>query len=266
MPRPFIQLSRTEFLDLLKRFPFKRQINAVHMHHTWIPRRSQYRGLGTIEAMERDHRENRGFSDIAQHITIAPDGTIWTGRSWDAPPASAVGHNGNRVSGPFMFEIIGDFDTNQEVLGGDQKATVLSVIASVQKRFQLPAESLRFHNQMSEKSCPGTSIHYAEFLEEVRAMHRTIDDAAQAGRAARADEAPFGAEHAEKANSTAPVENALNVLTRVISRGLEEEGELDETGMTAERRSFLSGADGYTERLPAAADRGLFGPSAAHPR
>jgi hypothetical protein len=261
MPRPFIQLSRPEFLDLLNRFPFKREINAVHMHHTWIPRRSQYRGLGTIEAMERDHRENRGFSDIAQHITIAPDGTIWTGRSWDAPPASAVGNNGNRDRGPFMFEIIGDFDTNQEVLGGDQKETVLTVIASIQKKFSLPPESLRFHNQMSKKSCPGSSISYAQFLEDVREKHRTLDETAQAGRAARAEGAPFGAEHAERATSTPPVQNALDVLTRVVSRGLEEEGELDETGMTAERRSFLSGADGYTERLPAGADRGLLGPS-----
>ena len=72
MPKPFVQLSIAEFIDLLGRFQFKRQIDAVHMHHTWIPRRSQYRGQGTIEAMDRDHRENRGFSDIAQHITALP--------------------------------------------------------------------------------------------------------------------------------------------------------------------------------------------------
>ncbi|HSG40478.1 MAG TPA: peptidoglycan recognition family protein, partial [Thermoanaerobaculia bacterium] len=259
MPRPFLQLSPEDFLDLLRRFPFRRQINAVHMHHTWIPRRSQYRGVASIEAMDRDHRVNRGFSDIAQHITIAPDGTIWTGRSWNQQPASARGHNGNSISGPFMFEMIGDFDQGREAFGGAQKETALTVIAHVQKRFKLPPESLRFHNQMSEKTCPGSSIPYDQFLEEVRAKRREIEDGERAERA-RAEGAPFGDEHAETASASGVVQLALDALVRSAARGQEEDGELDENDMAPERRSFLSGDDGYTEAAPVGADRGLFGP------
>jgi hypothetical protein len=259
MPRPFVQLSREEFLDLLRRFRFTRKIDAVHMHHTFIPRKTQFRGVGTIEAMERDHRQ-RGFSDIAQHITIAPDGTVWTGRSWNQAPASATGHNGNSVSGPFMFETVGDFDRGEEVLGGDQKETVLATIVAIQKQFGLSPESLRFHNQMSSKTCPGSAIDYDDFLEEVRARHRESEEQDRARGAARAAGAPFGTQHAEEMAASAPVQRALETLSRAVSRGFGDEGEPDETDLSAERRAFLAGDGDYTEAAPDGGARGLFGP------
>lgn len=253
MPRPFVQLSRDAFLDLLRQFPFTRRIDAIHMHHTFIPRKSQFRGVGTIEAMERDHR-SRGFSDIAQHVTIAPDGTVWTGRSWNQAPASATGHNGNSVSGPFMFETVGNFDQGQEELGGAQRETVLATIVTLQKRFGLPLESLRFHNQMSSKSCPGDAIDYQRFLEEVRAAHQA-EETGRPRKAARGGGSPFGSQHAE---DPAAVRRALEALAREAGAG--DEGELDENEMAAERRDFLGGASDFTEPAPAADTRALFGP------
>src|SRR5687767_2187957 len=48
MPKPFHQLSLDQFVELLATFPFERRIESVHMHHTWRPNHSQYRGLSTI--------------------------------------------------------------------------------------------------------------------------------------------------------------------------------------------------------------------------
>ncbi|HKS26487.1 MAG TPA: caspase family protein [Pyrinomonadaceae bacterium] len=176
MPRPFRRLTLAEFADLLERFPFTRKINAVHMHHTWKPQRRDYRGLPTIEGMWRYHTVNLGWSDIAQHITIAPDGAIWTGRGWNEPPASASGHNGNRSAGPFMFEMIGDFDAGRDPFGSPQREVVLEVIARVQARFDLPVGSLRFHNQMSSKTCPGLTISYADILAALREMRSKVEN------------------------------------------------------------------------------------------
>ncbi len=114
MGRPFRQLTLSQFSQLLQSFQFTRQIDVVHMHHTWRPNRSMYKGLATIEAMYQFHTTVNGWSDIAQHISIAPDGTIWTGRDWNNPPASAKGFNGNNTHGPFMFEMIGDFDMGRD--------------------------------------------------------------------------------------------------------------------------------------------------------
>src|SRR5262245_24046397 len=100
MPTPtFVPLTVAEFRELVARYPFQRRITAGHMHHTWRPRHRDYAGHASILGMWRYHTQELRWSDIAQHVTIAPDGTIWTGRSWDAPPASSVGHNGTTQAG-----------------------------------------------------------------------------------------------------------------------------------------------------------------------
>ncbi|HZV37378.1 MAG TPA: peptidoglycan recognition family protein, partial [Pseudoxanthomonas sp.] len=167
MPTPFKRLSVAEFAQLLDRFPFSRRITSVHMHHTWRPNHAQFRGHDSIVAMWRFHTQERGFSDIAQHLTIDPEGFVWTGRNWNAAPASASGYNGNANSGPFMFETVGDFDRGMDPLAGAQREAVLDVIKLVQKRFKLEAESLMFHNQMAPKSCPGTGIDRNEMIAAV---------------------------------------------------------------------------------------------------
>ena len=181
MPKPFVPLTLAQFRDMLARFPFSRAVSVVHMHHTWRPNRAQYKGLASIDAMHEFHTKERGFSDIAQHITIAPDGTIWTGRNWNKAPASATGHNGSEQSGPFMFEMIGDFDTGQDPFDDPQRSTVLEVIAAVQGRFRLPPEALRFHRQMAQKSCPGTGIDLDEVVEAVRRLHGSRELTRSAG-------------------------------------------------------------------------------------
>ena len=86
MPRPFERLTLDQFNDLVSQFQFARRIDTVHLHHTWLPDKSMYRGVASIEAIYQFHIAVKGWSDIAQHITIDPDGGIWTGRNWNDPP------------------------------------------------------------------------------------------------------------------------------------------------------------------------------------
>ena len=220
MPAPFKQISREQFGELLQRFEFKRKVNAVHMHHTWRPNHSQYdpaNGHKAILGMFLHHTQTNGWQDIAQHITIAPDGSIWLGRNWNLPPASASGHNGNGAIGPFMFEIIGDFDVGQDRFEGEQRETVLDVIARVQKHFKLPPESLKFHNSMSLKSCPGTAIDHDEVLG--RACGNGISPwRRKQRRAGTRAPGPFGAEARE---IDQVIEDALDSLGREIPRAVD---------------------------------------------
>ncbi|HSH80571.1 MAG TPA: caspase family protein [Herpetosiphonaceae bacterium] len=196
MAPPFVPLMIADFALALDRFPFTREINEVHLHHTGRPSQDEYRGQNTLVAIWRYHTEQQQWGDIAQHITVAPDGTIWSGRNWDQPPVSAAGHNGNRRRGPFVVTLIGNFDHGADRFQDQQRTNALTVIALVQRRFGLTPETLRFHNQLSMRTsrCPGDSIDYAEIVAELRQLHTTslqsaarkrggpFDDEAQAGR------------------------------------------------------------------------------------
>lgn len=209
MPAPFKRLTLAQFSDLLNRYSFTRKINSVHMHHTWRPNHSQFRGHDSIVGMWTYHTQTNGWSDIAQHITIDPQGFIWLGRNWNAAPASATGQNGDSHAGPFMFEMIGDFDKGCDPFGGEQRKTVVNVIALVQRRFGLAPGSLMFHNMMSSKSCPGSSIDYDDILEEVAQLHK---QPAQWGRLSRS--ITFSEDAVDDPDARA-IDEALEDLARV---------------------------------------------------
>lgn len=171
MPKPFLQMSRSQFVSSVHHFRWRPAKTEIHVHHTWRPNHAQYQGERSIVAMWEFHTRERGFSDIAQHISIAPDGLIWTGRDWNASPASALNHN---HAGLFMFETIGDFDVGKDPLTGEQLETVLLVTAIISQKFGISDSKIRFHNEMSSKSCPGSSVNRAAFLRQVSAKKEEI--------------------------------------------------------------------------------------------
>lgn len=166
-------LSLQAFAAKASGYLWHRAITEVHLHHTWMPDHAHWQGEASIHAMRKFHVETNGWSDIAQHVTIAPDGVIWTGRDWARPPASSGGHNGTAKVGPFMIEMVGNFDTGHDTWTGRQKRAALGVVAVIQRVQSLPVSSLRFHRQLgSPKTCPGSGIDYEATLAEL-ALVRT---------------------------------------------------------------------------------------------
>jgi len=177
MSRKFHSVSIAEFNRFVKGFKFSRRITEVHLHHTWRPTKKNYNEHDTILGMWRYHTQTRGWSDIGQHVTVAPDGMIWLCRNFNWSPASAKGFNGNSSAGPFMIEIIGDFDHGREELVGDQKRSVLAVIKCIQKNDNLRASNLRFHREMSTKTCPGQTLDKAQLITEIEQFSFSNEEA-----------------------------------------------------------------------------------------
>ena len=185
MPPTFQRLDVGTFGALLQKFHFTRRITGVHVHHTWRPRRTDFRGHDTIVAMWRYHTQTNGWRDIGQHLTLDPQGFIWLGRNWNLPPCSAPKANGNSVQGPLMVEVVGDFDTGAEKLDGAQQENLCRLIALIDRRFGLAPNSLRFHREfVSYKSCPGTSVDKPAMVSEVAAALRALEAPAAASRSA----------------------------------------------------------------------------------
>ncbi len=172
MPPTYRALTPAEFAASVTRFAWTRRVWRVDLHHTWYPAHADYRGLESIERMGRFHTVNRGYDDIAQHVTIAPDGTVWTGRDWNRTPAS-IGCGMN--TGAFMIEMIGNFDRGYDKLEGAQLDSTLRVITAIQLRFGLPVQSLLFHRDVpqTDKTCPGSGIEKLDMLRRLIWLRRT---------------------------------------------------------------------------------------------
>lgn len=165
-------LSAREFLEEVASFHWQRRIWRVDMHHTFHPDHARWREIGSracVEGMRSYHVNQCGFIDTAQHVSIMPDGEIWTGRCWNETPAS-VGCGMSK--GVFMFEAVGNFDIGHDRLEGAQLESVLTVTRGIQRRFRLPAEALLFHREVpqTEKTCPGTGVSKAAILDGVRRL------------------------------------------------------------------------------------------------
>lgn len=171
--RSFKRYTLQQYVDYIKTFTGQVRFSEVHVHHTYIPTIADYRKKENkedlIRAMWRYHTQDRGWNDIAQHATVDPDGYVWDGRSLLVPPVSATGYNDADDDGvhPYMFEMIGNFDIGQERLEGAQRRTVMGLTAAVIDLWNLTLDNVRFHREMSTKTCPGSGIDKSEFVAEV---------------------------------------------------------------------------------------------------
>jgi peptidoglycan hydrolase-like protein with peptidoglycan-binding domain len=156
-------LTVDQLLDELKRYNHR----ELHVHHTWRPNHANFNGRNyqTIQdGMRRNHIYERGFSDIAQHVTLFPDGMFLTGRDFRKNPASILGHNHGL---PFCVEMLGDFDKGRDKFEGAQKDAMLKLA----KFFHDRGKYIRFHRENAPwKTCPGTSIDKDVFMREVKAF------------------------------------------------------------------------------------------------
>jgi hypothetical protein len=172
-------LSPREFVQEVEQFAWTRPVWRIDMHDTPEVAHANYAGLASIELLARLDTTTRGLRSIAQHVTVAPDGSIWSGRDWNSVPAS-VGLSMSRSA--FMLKALGHFDNGVDRLEGAQLHSVITVIESVQARFSLPVQALLFPREVPqrERSAPGPSVDAkAELLRGVRSRRQGGQDKAE---------------------------------------------------------------------------------------
>lgn len=164
MTRRFKPYTIEQFEQFVNNLSLKRKIAHIQIHHTWKPRKTDYKGESTILGMWNHHVNTKGWQDIGQHFSAAPDGLMWDGRSLELDPAGITGHN----DGGIMFEMIGDFDIGQEQLDGKQLYAITKAVAVLLKKFNLTYKDIVFHREYAAKTCPGTGINKEWFIEMVK--------------------------------------------------------------------------------------------------
>lgn len=175
----FLKMTIGEFEAWMNTLHVARTILTVQQHHTWVPNYDHFDGSNHFErqlAMKNHHVGANGWSDIGQHFTIFPDGTILTGRSLEATPACIYGANQHSI----CFEHLGDFDQGGDQMRLEQRNAIIRATAVICRKFNLSINpfSIVYHHWYelgtgrrtngsgSTKSCPGTNFFGGNKVED----------------------------------------------------------------------------------------------------
>jgi len=167
----FLKMTIAEFGVWVAQQRIARTILTVQQHHTWSPSYTHFNGSNHFErqlAMKNHHVRNNGWSDIGQHFTSFPDGTIVTGRSLESTPACIFGANRDSI----CIEHLGNFDTDGDSMTNEHRLAIIQMTASLCDKFRLPVNtfSIIYHHWFElstgkrnngtggNKSCPGTNF------------------------------------------------------------------------------------------------------------
>ncbi|WP_339870024.1 SH3 domain-containing protein [uncultured Algoriphagus sp.] len=167
----FLKMSIAEFIPWIQSQRIARTILTVQQHHTWSPNYTHFNGENHFDrqlAMKNHHVRNNGWSDIGQHFTTFPDGTIVTGRSLEATPACIFGANRDSI----CIEHLGNFDKDGDRMTNEHRETIVQMTAALCDKFRLPVNTLsiiyhhwfelstgkRNNGMGGNKSCPGTNF------------------------------------------------------------------------------------------------------------
>ena len=162
----------SEFEKYVDDLRVSRDISLIQVHHTYSPSYKQFTGNNHITLqsnMRSYHIKTNGWSDIAQHFTIFPDGVVVTGRSLEMIPAGIKGAN----SGAICIECLGNFDRGGDKMRDLQKCAIAAVIRILADKFGInPETGIVYHSwwtsdgkkigdynaTKSSKTCPGTNF------------------------------------------------------------------------------------------------------------
>lgn len=179
----FTSMTISEFEGWIAATSVTRTIRTIQQHHTWAPNYAHFTGSNHFilqRNMKHHHVANNGWSDIGQHFTIFPDGTVMTGRPLNTAPACIFGNN----AGGVCIESLGNFDTGGDQMATSQRDAIIGVTRALLARFSgIPHDDtgIVYHHWFNlstgarnngsggNKSCPGTAFFGGNKVADFRA-------------------------------------------------------------------------------------------------
>ena len=167
----FKKFTIVEFEKYISGLKIARTVLNIQQHHTYIPSYIHFKGNNHVAlqtGMRNTHINSNGWSDIGQHFTTFPDGTIMTGRDIEMSPACIYGNNANAV----CIEHIGNFDIGKDQMTTAQSNTIIRMTVALCKKFNfsINTNKIVYHHwfnlstgdrnngSKNNKSCPGTNF------------------------------------------------------------------------------------------------------------
>ena len=151
----FILMNREELKVYIEGLKGCKTFTSIQQHHTASPAYKDVKNnnIQLMKSMENYHVKNLKMSEIAQHFSTFPDGTICVGRPLTKDGGGFLSPlNKNSIT----IENVGNFDI--DLMTEEQKQSIVFLNALLCKKFNIiPSTStLIYHTWVQNKSCPGT--------------------------------------------------------------------------------------------------------------
>ena len=150
----FILMNRAELRVYIEGIKGAKTFKTIQQHHTASPAYKDVKNnhFQLMRSMENYHVGTLKMSEIAQHFSTFPDGTICVGRPLTKDGGGFLGPL-NKDS--ITIENVGNFDS--DIMTEEQKQSIILLNALLCKKFNIvPSTStLIYHCWVQNKSCPG---------------------------------------------------------------------------------------------------------------
>ncbi|OPX43840.1 N-acetylmuramoyl-L-alanine amidase [Ruminiclostridium hungatei] len=151
----FLLMDRQELKSYITCLKNVKKFSCIQQHHTAAPSYKDVKNnnFQLMKGMEDYHVKTLKMSEIAQHFSTFPDGSICTGRPLTK---DGGGFYGNQNLNSITIENVGNFDV--DIMTDEQRESIILLNALLCRRFDITpsAETLPYHCWVKNKSCPGT--------------------------------------------------------------------------------------------------------------
>ena len=130
----------------------KHAIKRLTIHHAWNDRGDS--GAAALRGWQSWHMDGQGWGDIAYHLIIGKDGSVFDGR-----PLRFAGDTGTNYnpSGHLLVVLEGHFDREHPTTA--QLESLTEVVAWAVGAYELDLDELSGHRDHASTTCPGDNLH-----------------------------------------------------------------------------------------------------------
>lgn len=150
----FILMNRDEFRIYIEGLKGTKAFKTIQQHHTASPAYKDVKNnhFQLMKGMENYHVNMLKMSEVAQHFSTFPDGSICVGRPLTKDGGGFLSPL-NKDS--ITIENVGNFDSN--IMTGEQKQSIILLNALLCKKFNIvpSISTLIYHCWVQNTSCPG---------------------------------------------------------------------------------------------------------------
>ena len=128
-------------------------ITRMTLHHAAVVLGDNRNAPGRLRQHQQFHQNDRGWIDIAYHVSIDRNGNIYELRDTGLAGDTATDYN---PAGHFLVLCEGDFD--QEIPSEAQLDGAATAFAWASWHFKIGADTLGGHRDFASTSCPGDNL------------------------------------------------------------------------------------------------------------